>query len=166
MASMRMLVSLVLGACLLAVGPSPGASAHVAAHAQWDETHRRLSVLYPEADPRRWRVKRYTYSRREIRRLERTLGFTLDAGDRSPAFYVAHGRNGEFLGVAIFLAPHTGAAAAGDPSHVGVGVDARGQIQRVRVFDRGRRSIAEQSEIVAAASREALVMMKIALGRG
>lgn len=184
---------------LVALQPAP-ASAHLAKWGSWEVTHRNLMKLFPEADPNGWRIKRYQYSPREVKLLERELGFELYPEDETPEFFVAHDRAGKFLGVAIFIDPRTRPKIL-DGSvltlEVGIGVDARGEINRVRVYDyRGDRRLTEpgflrqlagrgmdntfemgrgglrpvpgeeeESQLVANAGREALLLMKLALGR-
>ena len=176
------------------------ADAHLAKWGSWEITHRNLSKLFPEADPNAWRIKRYQYSEKEVALLEKELGFELYPEDKTPEFYVAHDDQGSFLGVAIFIDPRTKPKIL-DGSvltlEVGIGVDARGKINRVEVYDyrgdvrltqedflkqlEGRGLDAEfrmgkdglkvvpgedeESQLVANAGREALLLMKVALGR-
>lgn len=72
--------------------------------------------------------------------LEQQLGFELYPEDETPEFYVAHDRAGQCLGVALFIDPRTKPKILdGSVStlEVGIGVDARGAINRVRVQVRG-----------------------------
>lgn len=183
----------------VSLAPRP-ADAHLAKWGSWEITHRNLMRLFPDADPNAWRIKRYQYSAKEVELLERELGFELYPEDKTPEFYVAHDASGQFLGVAIFIDPRTKPKIL-DGSvltlEVGIGVDARGTINRVQVYDyrgdirlteqdflgqlRGRglqsefrighdglKSVPgedEESQLVANAGREALLLMKIALGR-
>ena len=176
------------------------AEAHLAKWGSWEITHRNLMRLFPDADPNAWRIKRYQFSGREVELLERELGFGLYPEDRTPEFYVAHDRAGQFLGVAIFIDPRTKPKIL-DGSiltlEVGVGVDARGKINRMQVYDYrgdirltkpeflgqiegrgldsefrmgkdGLRAVdgeQEESQLVSNAGREALLLMKVALGR-
>lgn len=178
----------------------PAAQAHLAKWGSWEITHRNLMKLFPTADPNGWRIKRYAFSRAEVAALEAELGFALYPEDKTPEFYIAHDRRGQFLGVALFIDPRTQPKVL-DGSvltlEVGVGVDARGKINRVRVYDyrgdvrltqadfldqlkgrgldaefrmghdglRGVSGEAEESQLVANAGREALLLMKVALGR-
>ncbi|NVB39609.1 hypothetical protein G6O69_17335 [Pseudenhygromyxa sp. WMMC2535] len=184
----------------VALAPAP-AAAHLAKWGSWEITHRNLMKLFPDADPNAWRIKRYQYSDKEVAVLERELGFALYPEDKTPEFYVAHDSEGRFLGVAIFIDPRTKPKVL-DGSvltlEVGVGVDARGKIDRVRVYDyRGDLRLTkreflsqlegrgldsefhmgegglvpvsgepEESQLVANAGREALLLMKVALGKG
>lgn len=183
----------------VALAPAP-AEAHLAKWGSWEITHRNLMRLFPDADPNAWRIKRYQYSEKEIEFLEQELGFELYPEDKTPEFFVAHDADGKFLGVALFIDPRTKPKIL-DGSvltlEVGIGVDARGKINRVRVYDyrgdvrltqekfldqlkgRGLNSEyrmgkdgltavpgeEEESQLVANAGREALLLMKVALGR-
>jgi hypothetical protein len=183
----------------VALAPAP-AEAHLAKWGSWEITHRNLMRLFPDADPNAWRIKRYQFSDKEVALLERELGFELYPEDKTPEFYVAHDAEGSFLGVAIFIDPRTKPKIL-DGSvltlEVGIGVDARGKINRVRVYDyrgdvrltkddfldqlKGRgldsefrmgedglRPVSgedEESQLVSNAGREALLLMKVALGR-
>jgi hypothetical protein len=176
------------------------AEAHLAKWGSWEITHRNLMRLFPDADPNAWRIKRYQFSEKEVALLEQQLGFELYPEDKTPEFYVAHDGNGQFLGVAIFIDPRTKPKIL-DGSvltlEIGIGVDARGTINRVRVYDyRGDIRLTEdafldqlkgrglgsefrmghdnlapvpgeddESQLVANAGREALLLMKVALGR-
>lgn len=186
-------------AAQVALAPAP-AEAHLAKWGSWEITHRNLTKLFPDADPNAWRIKRYQFSTKEVAYLEQQLGFELYPEDKTPEFYIAHDRDGDFLGVALFIDPRTKPKIL-DGSvltlEVGIGVDARGTINRVRVYDyrgdvrlteepfldqlkgRGLKSEfrmgkdglkavkgeAEESQLVANAGREALLLMKLALGR-
>jgi hypothetical protein len=183
----------------LALVPAP-AAAHLAKWGSWEITHRNLMRLFPDADPNAWRIKRYQFSAKEVELLERQLGFELYPEDKTPEFYVAHDASGSFLGVALFIDPRTKPKIL-DGSvltlEVGIGVDARGTINRVKVYDYrgdvrltqagflaqlegrgldsefrmgkdGLKPVAgelEESQLVANAGREALLLMKVALGR-
>jgi len=183
----------------VALAPAP-AEAHLAKWGSWEITHRNLMRLFPDADPNAWRIKRYQYSEKEVAFLEQELGFELYPEDKTPEFFVAHDADGKFLGVALFIDPRTKPKIL-DGSvltlEVGIGVDARGKINRVRVYDyrgdvrlsgdafldqlkgrgldsefrMGKDGLAavpgedEESQLVANAGREALLLMKVALGR-
>ena len=183
----------------LTLAPTP-AQAHLAKWGSWEITHRNLMRLFPDADPNAWRIKRYQFSEPEVELLERELGFELYPEDKTPEFYVAHDPAGQFLGVALFIDPRTKPKVL-DGSiltlEVGIGVDARGAINRVRVYDYrgdirltedgflrqlegrglssefrlgkdGLKPVAgedEESQLVLNAGREALLLMKVALGR-
>lgn len=193
----RGLLSLSFGLAALAPGP---ADAHLAKWGSWEITHRNLMKLFPDADPNGWKIKRYPYSDAEVAELERVLGFALYPEDKTPEFYLAHDPAGAFLGVAIFIDPRTKPKILDGgilTLEVGVGVDARGKINRIRVYDyRGNIELTrdrfldqlkgrtldsnytmgkgglvavqgepEESQLVANAGREALLLMKVALGR-
>lgn len=205
MAAKTRLRTLLTALALLGIGadvalaPAP-AEAHLAKWGSWEITHRNLMRLFPDADPNAWRIKRYQFSAKEVELLERELGFELYPEDKTPEFYVAHDSDGKFLGVALFIDPRTKPKIL-DGSvltlEIGIGVDARGKINRVRVYDyrgdvrltqdafldqlKGRGLDSEfrmgkdgltvvagedeESQLVANAGREALLLMKVALGR-
>lgn len=195
----------LLAAALLGLGadvalaPAP-AHAHLAKWGSWEITHRNLMALFPDADPNAWRIKRYQFSDKEVALLEKQLGFELYPEDKVPDFYVAHAADGQFLGVAIFIDPRTKPKILDGgvlTLEVGIGVDARGKIDRIRVYDyRGDVRLTEaafldqlegrgldsefrmghdgltavpgepeESQLVANAGREALLLMQVALGR-
>jgi hypothetical protein len=186
-------------ALLTALTPAP-ADAHLAKWGSWEITHRNLMKLFPTADPNAWKIKRYHYNDEEVALLEKQLGFALYPEDKSPEFFIASDAEGNFLGVALFIDPRTKPKVK-DGSvltlEVGIGVNAKGEIARVRVYDyRGNSELTkdtflgqlkgrtiessyamgkdglapvdgepEESQLVANAGREALVLMKLALGR-
>lgn len=179
---------------------SPPVEAHLAKWGSWEITHRNLTKLFPDADPNAWRIKRYQYSDKEVAQLEKQLGFELYPEDKTPEFFIASDADGNFLGVALFIDPRTKPKVL-DGSvltlEVGIGVDAKGEINRVRVYDyRGDLRLTEsefldqlqglgladsfamgkggltpvpgepeESQLVANAGFEALLLMKVALGR-
>ncbi|MCX4241921.1 hypothetical protein [Paraliomyxa miuraensis] len=184
---------------LLSLSALP-AEAHLAKWGSWAVTHRNLMKLFPDADPTAWKIKRYQYAKEEVELLEKALGFALYPEDKAPEFYVAHDAAGDLLGVAIFIDPRTKPKILDGgvlTLEVGVGVDARGAISRVKVYDyRGNVELTEpafldqlkgrtlshdftigskglvgvedepeESQLVANAGREALLLMKVALGR-
>jgi hypothetical protein len=183
----------------VALAPAP-VHAHLAKWGSWEITHRNLMALFPDADPNAWRIKRYQFSDKEVALLEKQLGFELYPEDKIPDFYVAHDPAGQFLGVAIFIDPRTKPKILDGgvlTLEVGIGVDARGKINRIRVYDyRGNLELTkdeflgqlrgktlesnftigkdglvgvaaepEESQLVGNAGREALLLMKVALGR-
>lgn len=192
---------LAIAALGLAIAmPSAPAEAHLAKWGSWEITHRNLTRLFPDADPNAWKIKRYQYSDEEVKFLEKELGFELYPEDKSPEFFIAHAANGDFLGVAIFIDPRTKPKILDGgvlTLEVGIGVNAKGEINRVRVYDyRGNVELAkdefldqlkgrtltsgftmgkgglagvdgepEESQLVGNAGREALLLMKVALGR-
>lgn len=194
----KLIVLAALGLCV-GLPPAP-ADAHLAKWGSWEITHRNLTRLFPDADPNAWKIKRYQYSEEEVERLEKQLGFELYPEDKVPEFFIAHDPEGNFLGVAIFIDPRTKPKVLDGgvlTLEVGIGVNAKGEINRVRVYDyrgnveltkdafldqlKGRTldsnftvgsgSLAgvdgepEESQLVANAGREALLLMKVALGR-
>lgn len=194
----KFLAVIALGLCV-GLPPSP-ADAHLAKWGSWEITHRNLMRLFPDADPNAWKIKRYQYSDKEVELLEDKLGFELYPEDKVPEFFIAHDPDGNFLGVAIFIDPRTKPKILDGgvlTLEVGIGVNAKGQINRVRVYDyRGNVKLTkkefldqlkgrtldsnftmgkgglepvegelEESQLVGNAGREALLLMKIALGR-
>jgi hypothetical protein len=194
----KLIVLAALGLCF-GLPPAP-ADAHLAKWGSWEITHRNLTRLFPDADPNAWKIKRYQYSEEEVKLLEKQLGFELYPEDKVPEFFIAHDPEGNFLGVAIFIDPRTKPKVLDGgvlTLEVGIGVNAKGEINRVRVYDyrgnveltkdafldqlKGRTldsnftigsgSLAgvdgepEESQLVANAGREALLLMKVALGR-
>lgn len=192
---------LAIAALGLAIAmPSAPAEAHLAKWGSWEITHRNLTRLFPDADPNAWKIKRYQYSDEEVKFLEKELGFELYPEDKAPEFFIAHDVDGNFLGVAIFIDPRTKPKILDGgvlTLEVGIGVNAKGEINRVRVYDyRGNVELAkdefldqlkgrtltsgftmgkggltgvdgepEESQLVGNAGREALLLMKVALGR-
>ncbi len=187
-----------LGLCIASV-PAP-AEAHLAKWGSWEITHRNLMRLFPDADPNAWKIKRYQYATKEVEWLEKELGFDLYPEDKVPEFFIAHDGEGNFLGVAIFIDPRTKPKILDGgvlTLEVGIGVNARGEINRVQVYDyRGNVELTkgkfldqlkgrtlksnfimgkgglvpvsrepEESQLVSNAGREALLLMKVALGR-
>ncbi len=192
---------LAIAALGLSIGLSPGpADAHLAKWGSWEITHRNLMRLFPDADPNAWKIKRYQYSEEEVALLEKELGFKLYPEDKTPEFFLAHDSAGKFLGVAIFIDPRAEPMVLNGgvlTLEVGIGVNTKGEISRIRVYDyRGNLELtqdkfldqlkgrtltsnfemgkggltavqgeAEESQLVANAGREALLLMKTALGR-
>jgi len=180
--------------------PARPSEAHLAKWGTWEITHRNLMKLFPDADPNAWRIKRYQYSDPEVKFLEAQLGFELYPEDKQPEFFIAQDAAGNFLGVAIFIDPRTKPKilAGGILTlEVGIGVNAAGKINRIKVYDyRGNLELTkesfldqmrdktldsnfimgkdglsavdsepEESQLVGNAAREALLLMKVALGR-
>ena len=186
-------------AALVGSTPEP-AQAHLAKWGSWEITHRNLMKLFPTADANGWKIKRYQYNDKEVELLEKQLGFALYPEDKTPEFFIASDTDGKFLGVALFIDPRTKPKVL-DGSvltlEVGIGVNAKGEISRVKVYDyRGNVELTkdaflgqlkgrtldstyvmgsdglepvegepEESQLVANAGREALLLMKLALGR-
>lgn len=194
----RLLVTAALS--LAVVVPSTPADAHLAKWGSWEITHRNLMKLFPDADPNGWKIKRYQYNDEEVKFLEKKLGFELYPEDKQPEFFIAHSKEGKFLGVAIFIDPRTKPKVLNGgilTLEVGIGVNAEGKINRVKVYDyRGNVALTksafldqlkgrtldsnyamgkgglkavegepEESQLVSNAGREALLLMKTALGR-
>jgi hypothetical protein len=185
---------LAIAAAAFAVQPAP-AWAHVAERAHWSERYAELEQLFPTADPEGWRSVEYRVSRKEARELERRLGFGLEPEDLTPMFFIAHGDDGRLLGVAMFVRPHGGGyshatfevGVAVDPAgriatlsvsrapvpELGAGafVDQLRGRSLASAFEVGSDDLrpvpdhAHQSQLVASAAKEALLFMKLALGR-
>ena len=184
--------------------------AHLATWGSWDITKRNLDRLFPEST--KYLRKKYVYSSKEIENIEAFLGFALYPEDKTPEFYIAvkeeSGRQ-KLLGVAIFIDPRSQPKIVGGEVvrlEVGVGVDTRGRIENVMLYDytgnqaltapdflgqfRGRsleqeftldvasgkesakfptlravRGDEEDCQLIANAAREALYLMKVALGQ-
>jgi hypothetical protein len=180
--------------------PARPSEAHLAKWGSWEVTHRNLMKLFPDADPNGWRIKRYQYSDAEVKLLEAELGFELYPEDKLPEFFIASDAQGNFLGVAIFIDPRTKPKILDGgilTLEVGIGVNAEGKINRIKVYDyRGNLALTqdtflnqlrnrelssnftmgrgglvgvegepEESQLVGNAAREALLLMKVALGR-
>ena len=189
-----------LGLLLCTSLASQESEAHLAKWGSWEITHRNLMKLFPDADPNGWRIKRYQYSDTEVKLLEAELGFELYPEDKLPEFFIASDAQSNFLGVAIFIDPRTKPKILDGgilTLEVGIGVNAEGRINRIKVYDyrgnlaltqdsflnqlRGRELASnftmgrgdlvavagepEESQLVGNAAREALLLMKVALGR-
>ena len=196
----RLAVKIGLSLLMCLALPAPPSEAHLAKWGTWEITHRNLMKLFPDAHPNAWRIKRYSYSDAEVKYLEAQLGFELYPEDKQPEFFIAQGAAGDFLGVGIFLDPRTKPKilAGGILTlEVGIGVNAAGKINRIKVYDyRGNLELTkdafldqlrertldsnftmgkdgltavaaepEESQLVGNAAREALLLMKVALGR-
>ena len=196
----RLSVKIGLSLLMCLALPARPSEAHLAKWGTWEITHRNLMKLFPDADPNAWRIKRYQYSDPEVKFLETQLGFELYPEDKQPEFFIAQDAAGDFLGVAIFIDPRTKPKilAGGILTlEVGIGVNASGKINRIKVYDyRGNLELTkesfldqmrdrtldsnftmgkdglsavtsepEESQLVGNAAREALLLMKVALGR-
>ena len=196
----RLAVKIGLSLLMCLALPAPPSEAHLAKWGTWEITHRNLMKLFPDADPNAWRIKRYQYSEVEVKYLEAQLGFELYPEDKLPEFFIASDAAGDFLGVAIFIDPRTKPKILDGgvlTLEVGIGVNATGQINRIKVYDyRGNLELTkdafldqlrertldsnftmgkdgltavaaepEESQLVGNAAREALLLMKVALGR-
>ena len=198
---MKRLKQVILALAVLGMGmtaPEP-AQAHLAKWGSWEITHRNLMKLFPDADPNSWKIKKYQYSDKEVAYLEKKLGFELYPEDKQPEFFIARDGEGKLMGVAIFIDPRTKPKILNGgilTLEVGIGVNAKGEISRVKVYDyRGNVELTkskfldqlkgktldsnyqmgkgglepvkgelEESQLVANAGREALLLMKVALG--
>lgn len=143
MSRFPLLLLLVVGWITFSTTP---ADAHLATFGSWEITVKYLKELFPDAT--RFMVRNDSYSDQQVEAIERDLGFKLYPEDRDPVFYVALDESGErprFLGVAIFVDPRLqprildGAVIR---LEVGIGVNPRGEVHRVRVFEyRGNLSL-------------------------
>jgi len=118
--------------------PAP-ASAHLATFGSWETTEEYLKVLFPDAT--RFMVKEVKYSPEQVAQIEKDLGFSLYPEDTKPTFYIAvrgEGKTQKLLGVALFVDPRLNPKALDGATmrlEIGVGVDSKGRISAVRVFD-------------------------------
>lgn len=125
---------------------SSTAFAHLSTFGSWETTEKYLNTLFPEAT--KYRIKSDKYSAEQVKMIEAKLGFELYPEDLTPTFYIAIKEEGDkktFLGVAIFIDPRlkNESVARFD---VGVAVDRKGRIHRIRVFEnRALRKLAEPS---------------------
>ena len=184
----------VVATLALAFSSTTPARAHVVQWETRQATRESLMVLFPTADPYGFHIKHHRFDDAQVRRLA-AEGVVIDPAQRDATFYVAYDYNRSLLGVAVFLAPPPLAGADARPLRVGVAVDDRGVIRRVHLYqgnlgrygqaflDRlaGRDlsanfaldgvdlcpvdAMSDDCQRIAAAGREALVLMKIALGR-
>lgn len=183
----------------MGITTSQPAEAHLAKWGSWEITHRNLMKLFPDADPNAWKIKKYQYSEKEVAFLQKKLGFELYPEDKTPEFFIARDDEGKLMGVAIFIDPRTKPKILNGgilTLEVGIGVNAKGEISRVKVYDyRGNVELTkskfldqlkgktldsnytmgkgglkpvkgeqEESQLVSNAGREALLLMKVALG--
>lgn len=132
-----------------AIGP-PVAEAHLATFGSWEITEAYLKQLFPEATS--FLRRKDSYSPEQVAQIEAALGFQLNPEDKEPEFYIAVDDSGErrrLLGVAIFIDPRVESRlleGAVVRMEVGIGVDTRGRISRVRLYDyRGSRALTQDS---------------------
>jgi len=124
---------------------TPTSQAHIAPDDSWRTTYQRLIVLFPDADPQRWRALRYHLSEDEAERLRDRLGYPTTPHDRRPTFYVAYDVEGTFLGVAMFVRPHVEEPEFDSGHHhdghaeieVGIAVGPDGAIAAITPYDVG-----------------------------
>jgi len=141
----RVLLGAALGGTLLLADPPP-AQAHLATFGSWEITRGYLQEIFPDATD--FLRRRDSYDDAQVRQIEAELGFELYPEDRNPEFYIAVDESSgqrRFLGVAIFIDPRVESRLLEGNVvriEVGIGVDARGKIKRVRLFDyRGDRAL-------------------------
>ncbi len=126
--------------CVLGVlAVSAPVAAHLANFGSWEVTRDYLGQLFDGAD--RFLAKKHRFTDTQVERIESKLGFELYPEDREPTFYVAvekqDGRK-RFRGVAIFIDPRVEPKVLGGQVlrlEVGIAVDPKGRVARVRVFD-------------------------------
>lgn len=134
---MRFLLILFLGMGLLAVPER--AEAHLATFGSWEITREYLGELFPEATD--FLARSVTYSPTQIAAIEKVLGFSLYPEDTTPTFYIAVRESAgkrSLLGVAIFIDPRIQPKILGGALlrlEVGIAVNSKGEIHRIRVFD-------------------------------
>lgn len=134
---MRILLILLLG---LGIWATPQrAEAHLATFGSWEITREYLGQLFPEATD--FLARSVTYTPTQVAAIEQVLGFQLYPEDTNPTFYIAvretKGKR-SLLGVAIFIDPRLQPKLLGGALirlEVGIGVNSKGEIHRIRVFD-------------------------------
>jgi len=134
---MRFLLALLLSFGFLAVPAT--VDAHLATFGSWEITREYLGDLFPEATD--FLARKVVYTDAQVASIEKTLGFKLYPEDKEPTFYIAvkdvAGKR-QLLGVAIFIDPRLQPRVLGGSVlrlEVGIGVNTRGEIHRIRVFD-------------------------------
>jgi hypothetical protein len=144
---MAVAVAMLLGGTVV-VGPSSTAEAHLATFGSWELTKKYLLELFPEATT--FLKRQDSYTPEQVRAIEAYLGFELYPEDKNPEFYIAIDESGgqrRLLGVAIFIDPRVQSRLLEGTvvrMEVGVSVDARGRIHRVRLYDyRGDRRLTQ-----------------------
>ncbi|TXD38484.1 hypothetical protein FRC98_06270 [Lujinxingia vulgaris] len=142
---MRLAAGALLGGTLLLAEPAP-AEAHLANFGSWEITRGYLQEIFPDATD--FLRRRDSYTDAEVAQIEAELGFELYPEDRNPEFYIAVDESSgkrKFLGVALFIDPRVESRLLEGNVvriEVGIGVDARGRVKRVRLFDyRGARAL-------------------------
>ena len=128
----------------------PKAHAHLATFGSWEITEAYLKQLFPEATS--FLRRQDSYSPDQVAQIEAALGFQLNPEDKDPEFYIAidetQGQR-RLLGVAIFIDPRVESRlleGAVVRMEVGIGVDSRGRISRVRLYDyRGSRELTQNA---------------------
>lgn len=146
--------AVVVGAvfCAVFLGGFKGfvkpADAHLATFGSWEITRGYLLEIFPEAT--NFLKRKETYTTQQVAEIEAYLGFTLYPEDKTPEFYIAIDESGgkkRLLGVAIFIDPRVQSRLlAGQVTRieVGIGVDSKGAVHRVRLFDyRGSRALTQ-----------------------
>ncbi|MBA2662190.1 MAG: hypothetical protein H0U74_07830 [Bradymonadaceae bacterium] len=128
--------------------PAAPANAHLATFGSWEITRNYLLELFPEAT--NFLKRRESYSPEQVAAIEAHLGFKLYPEDKNPEFYIAVDESSgkrKLLGVAIFIDPRVQSRLLEGGVvriEVGIGVDAKGRISRIRLFDyRGDRAMTQ-----------------------
>lgn len=131
---------LLLLALTLGMVTTPAtADAHLATFGSWEITREYLGELFPDATD--FLARKVVYTDAQVASIEKTLGFKLYPEDKEPTFYIAvkEGQEKrELLGVAIFIDPRLQPKLVGGAVlrlEVGIGVNSKGEIHRIRVFD-------------------------------
>ena len=124
------------------------ADAHLATFGSWEITRGYLLELFPEATS--FLKRKETYSAQQVKEIEAYLGFKLYPEDKTPEFFIAIDESSgkkRLLGVAIFIDPRVKSGLLDGKVtqiEVGIGVDSKGAVQRVRLFDyRGSRALTQ-----------------------
>lgn len=146
----RLLAVVLVGLVFLSdfSGAVKPADAHLATFGSWEVTRGYLLELFPEATS--FMKRKETYSAQQVEQIETYLGFKLYPEDKTPEFFIAIDESGgkkRLLGVAIFIDPRVKSGLLDGKVtqiEVGIGVDAKGAVQRVRLFDyRGSRALTQ-----------------------
>lgn len=129
-------------------GAIRSSDAHLATFGSWEITRGHLLELFPEAT--NFLKRKETYSAEQVKEIEAYLGFKLYPEDKTPEFFVAIDESGgkkRLLGVAIFIDPRVKSGLLDGKVtqiEVGIGVDSKGAVQRVRLYDyRGSRALTQ-----------------------
>ncbi|MFU8804775.1 MAG: hypothetical protein ACNA8W_13250 [Bradymonadaceae bacterium] len=145
--SLAVLIGVALSLTVTISHPRP-AEAHLATFGSWELTKKYLLELFPEATT--FLKRQDSYTPEQVKKIEADLGFSLYPEDKNPEFYIAIDESGaerRLLGVAIFIDPRVQSRlleATIVRMEVGIGVDARGKIYRVRLYDyRGDRKLTQ-----------------------
>lgn len=124
------------------------ADAHLATFGSWEITRGYLLELFPDAT--NFLKRKETYSAQQVKEIEAYLGFKLYPEDKTPEFFIAVDESSgkkRLLGVAIFIDPRVKSGLLDGKVtqiEVGIGVDSKGAVQGVRLFDyKGSRALTQ-----------------------